>query len=376
MRVLHATGAFLPTKGGGPYFIHNLTSSLERRGHDCHIVAPDLGGVPETETVPTSRARGFQLGPFPIAPNFPLALASAIDHFDPDVVHTHYPLPFYPETSVVVSKFCGAPVVMTCHGALEMDCKSLVGVFGSAYNRTLLRVALQAADALHVSNNHILDELTIYDRYQAKTWAIPMGVDTEWYNPAIVEGPPPFPPSSPTILFAGSFRRYKGLEHLIDAFATVQEHTDAHLVLLGDGPRKEPLKKQVHELGLSETVKFISHVNDENLRRAYASADVFVLPSPTIEESLGLVALEAMAMGVPTVVTRGSGVGRLLQNEEAGIVVEPASANALTTALMNLLEDSDQRRAAGRAARSLITARYAWSDLVGEYESFYRSVLD
>lgn len=376
MRVLHATGAFLPTKGGGPYFVHHLTSALKRDGHDCLVVAPDLGGVQDTETVPTTRPTGLKVGPLPFSPTFPVALARAVKRFDPDVIHTHYPLPFYPEATAVISNLYETPMTITCHGAFEMDLKTTVGVFGLVYNRSLLRVPLRAAKTIHVSNEHILDELTIYDRYRAKTRTIPMGVDTDWYDPSAVGGKPPFTASSPTVLFVGSFRRYKGLGYLVDAFATVLMHTDASLVLLGDGPRKDVLQDKVRELGISGSVEFVGHVDDEELRRAYASADVFVLPSPSIAESLGLVALEAMAMGVPTIVTGGSGVGRLLKEEEAGTVVKPASTEALVDALVALLNDTDKRRIAGCTARSLITERYDWSALVKEYESLYRSTLE
>lgn len=377
MKILHATGAFLPTKGGGPYFVHHLTKALERRGHDCHVVAPGVSGCPSVETVSTTRPKGYDLGPFPFAPAFPLALDRAIRAFEPDIVHTHYPLPYYPEVSTIVSRVRQTPVVTTCHGALEMDFESLIGVVGTVYNRSLLHVALAGSEALHVSNEHILGQISLYDRYRDKTHTIPMGVDTDWFHSTAASGPPPFDETpSPTILFVGSFRRYKGLEYLVDAFSTVNETFDATLVLLGDGPRKEGIQRLVNEHGVAEAVEFVDHVDDADLRRAYTHTDVFVLPSPSIEESLGLVALEAMAMGLPTVVTAGSGIGRLLQDHNAGVVVKPYSSDAIADALTDLLSDEGYLQEQRTAGERAVAESFAWRVLVERYESFYRDVLD
>lgn len=96
MKVLHATGPFLPTKGGGPYFVHYLTQHLAEKGDDCLIVTTGYGKTTDVETVPVKRARSQTVAGFPVSPTYPLVLRRALKTFNPDIIHTHYPLFFFP----------------------------------------------------------------------------------------------------------------------------------------------------------------------------------------------------------------------------------------------------------------------------------------
>ncbi|MFB6195511.1 MAG: glycosyltransferase family 4 protein [Haloplanus sp.] len=377
MRVLHVTGAFLPVKGGGPYYVHHLSRHLERAGHACHVVTTDAGGEPDVETVTTTRTPAVTVAGAPVAPTFPATLNRAIRRFDPDVVHANYPLPLYPDAAAVLGRLRSRPVVLTCHGAFETSVRSLVGVVGAVYNATGLRATLRLVDRVHVSNRGVLEAFDAYRRHAAKTSVVPIGVDTAWFDPDAVDGDPPYDVDDDraTVLYVGALRRYKGLDDLVDALADLVVSRDVRLVVVGEGPERRSLQRRAAERGVADAVTVLGHVDDATLRRAYAGADVFALPSPSISESLGLVALEAMAMGVPTVVTAGSGVGRVLSGEAAGLVVEPRAPDALAAAIGSVLDDpalaADQRV----AGRNLVTDRFDWRSLVGEYVDVYERAL-
>ncbi|MXR19470.1 glycosyltransferase family 4 protein [Halobacterium bonnevillei] len=375
MRVLHATGTFLPVKGGCPYFIHHLTRHLEQCGDTCRVVTTDQGGDVTADTVATDRSGSRKVAGFPVSPGYPLTLRRAIADFEPDIVHTHYPLPFFPETAALCAELADVPLVLTCHGAFEMNWTSLIGAFGSIYNRSLLHASLRAADRIHVSNDAIPGEFGLFDRYKSKLTTVPMGVDTAWYDPDAVDGDPPYPIDSGTmvVLFVGTFRRYKGLDTLIAAFDQI-EGIDSRLVLVGDGPLREDVKEAVTERGLGGRVTITGHLNDETLRRAYAGADAFVLPSPTMSESFGLVALEAMAMGLPTLVTSESGVGRVLAQETAGIVVEPNAPETLAREIESILTNKQRYQGQVKAGKTLVADRFAWKSIVECYRTLYREV--
>lgn len=375
MKILHATGTFLPVKGGCPYFIHHLTRYLENRGDTCRVVTTGRGDRTAAQTVAVDRARSRTVAGLPISPDYPVVLQRAITEFSPDVIHTHYPLPFYPEVASVLAKLADIPVVMTCHGAFEMTLTSAIGIFGNVYNRTLLHASMRTADRIHVSNDEILSAFSLFDRYHSKVSTVPMGVDTVWYDPVAVSNDPPYPVEDgvSTILFVGTFRRYKELNDLIAAFATLDD-VDAHLVLVGDGPLRGNIESAVADHRVADRVTITGRLDDEALRRAYAGADVFVLPSPTMSESFGLVTLEAMAMEVPTVVTAGSGIGGVLADERAGTVVEPGDPRSLADAVRKLLTDDQYYRNQVTAGTELIKERFAWNSLIGEYRDLYREV--
>lgn len=376
MRILHVSGTFLPVKGGGPYYVHYLSQHLERKGHTCRVVTTESGGKPETETVQTDRSPALSLAGAPVAPTFPLTLKRTLERFDPDIVHANYPLPFYPDVAAALARIQNRPLVVTCHGAFEMSFDSLVGIVGTVYNNSLLRLTLRAADRLHVSNRAILDAFDFYRRHDSKTDVVPIGVDTEWFDPTVVSGPPPYDVqgTTRTVLYVGSFRRYKGLDTLLRAFSRIGEQQEVQLVLVGDGPQREQLEQLVVRHRLTDHVQFVDHVDDERLRRAYAHADVFVLPSPTIRESLGMVAMEAMAMGAPTVVTAGSGIGHVLDGKDAGVVVEPNAPSALAEAIETLLTEETAATEQGYASRALVESQFAWTAVVEEYIELYEQM--
>lgn len=375
MRILHVIGSFLPVKGGGPYYVHHLSRHLERLGHECLVVTTDVTGTePTIETVETRRATAKTVAGLPVAPSFPLELRRAIRSFDPDVVHGNYPLPLYPDVAALAARRYDVPYVLTAHGALEMDLGSFIGAFGAIYNRTQLQGTLGLSDRIHVSNGAMLDHIDVLGRHRKKTTVVPIGVDTEWFDPQVVSGEPPYTArdDESVVLFVGAFRRYKGLSYLVDAFAQLEEE-QTRLVLVGDGSERDRVEQLVVRHDIEGSVELVGHVKDATLRRAYAHADVFVLPSPDISESYGMVVLEALSMGVPVVVTEGSGIGTVLRSRSYGRVVEPRSATALAEGIRRTLADRNRRTS--QEYNVQIAADFGWVGTAEEYVSLYRSVL-
>ena len=111
----------------------------------------------------------------------------------------------------------------------------------------------------------------------------------------------------------------------------------------------------------------------DDLRAAFAQADVFCLPS--IEEGFALAILEAMSAGLPVVATEATGCGEAIDDGTEGFVVASRDAEAVTGALTALVEDTERRRAMGKAARERVVRQFGW-DRYGERAlAIYRSVL-
>lgn len=144
------------------------------------------------------------------------------------------------------------------------------------------------------------------------------------------------------ILYSGQFIERKGLRYLLEAYAEIKaRHSNAALVLLGYGPLQSELAAAVASRGLAD-VHFVGHVEVEEIPEIYAVADVFVLPS--LEETWGLVVNEAMACGLPVVVTDRVGSSPdLIHEGENGFVVPAADSAALAARIRQLVEDADLR---------------------------------
>jgi glycosyltransferase involved in cell wall biosynthesis len=168
-----------------------------------------------------------------------------------------------------------------------------------------------------------------------------------------------------------NFRPQKAHGDLIRAAVRVREAVPtARLVLVGQGPKEQDVRRQVGELGLQDMVVFAGQRDDAP--RVARSFDVFVLPSRY--EGLAIALLEAMALGRPSVVTAVGGLSELVEDGINGLVVPPANPEALAQVIVSLLLNSDLRSRLGEAARKR-AAHFDIRKAVGRVEQVYQELL-
>jgi Glycosyltransferase len=162
---------------------------------------------------------------------------------------------------------------------------------------------------------------------------------------------------SKIVLYAGTFSRTKGVEHLVRALPQiVRRHPDVKLVLVGSGPLEPRLRGLAERLGVTDSVVFVGRRSHDQMPRLLAAADVFVLPS--LNEGLPRVILEAMATGLPVVATSVGGVPELVVDGGTGLLVEPGDEEALADAVCRVLADPELAMAWGRAGREVAQREY------------------
>jgi glycosyltransferase involved in cell wall biosynthesis len=181
-----------------------------------------------------------------------------------------------------------------------------------------------------------------------------------------------------TILFVGRLIERKGVAHLIRALGTVRRTVPARLVIVGDGPERDSLERLAAATGVAAHVEFLGRVSDEALRRAYATADVFALPSVLDQrkdtEGLGVVLLEAMNYGVPVVASNIGGITDIVRHESTGLLVPPGDEDALAGALTKLLGDPELARSLGAGGTRLLRDTFSWDSVVQRWEDVYTRV--
>jgi glycosyltransferase involved in cell wall biosynthesis len=176
---------------------------------------------------------------------------------------------------------------------------------------------------------------------------LPRGVDLSRFSPAQRQ-PGAWrefgAPEGPVIAYLGRVSREKGLEVLSDAFERLLEtHPDAVLGVIGDGPWLKSFQERLSHTGRAV---FTGEIKGAALARALASADVFAFPSTT--DTFGNAVLEAMACGVPAVVTDQGGPKEIVEDGVSGVVVPGGDRDALAEALSRLLADPTARERLGR----------------------------
>jgi D-inositol-3-phosphate glycosyltransferase len=220
----------------------------------------------------------------------------------------------------------------------------------------------------------------LYDSDPARIRVVAPGVDHAFFGP----GHRPqarralgLPPHAPLLLFVGRIQPLKGVDVAVRALASMRDHPDASLLVVGgpSGPRGEEhlasLQKLVDELGLAERVRFVEPQPHELLSTYYRAADVCVVPSRS--ESFGLVALEAAACGTPVVAAAVGGLTTHVEDGRTGIVVDPSTPEAFAAAVSGILSDPvlAERLATAAVVRS---RRYTWAQAAALLRATYEEL--
>jgi glycosyltransferase involved in cell wall biosynthesis len=159
------------------------------------------------------------------------------------------------------------------------------------------------------------------------------------------------------ILFVGRLLHGKGLSLLFEAIAELRRRgLDVTARIVGDGPARVELQDAAGRLGLREHIEFVGSIGQDEIRRFYARADIFCLPS--FAEGIPVVVMEAMAMALPVVTTRIMGIPELVAEGHDGILVPPGRVDCLTEALDRLVRAPGERRRLGEAGRRTVQQDY------------------
>ena len=175
------------------------------------------------------------------------------------------------------------------------------------------------------------------------------------------------------ILFAGKFTQFKGIDILLQAAQLYERSQPGSFVTLlaGSGEEDARLKQLALDLGL-ESVYFLGHRNQLELRQLYSSADVFVMPSRS--EAFGLVALEAMACGLPVVASNVGGLPDFI-NTEVGHLVPACDPQALSKAILNELTIIEQDPGRKAQVASYALENYSMTHYANALEQLYKRLL-
>lgn len=201
------------------------------------------------------------------------------------------------------------------------------------------------------------------------------GVDTDWWSPAQrrggqgVDAPPG---RGPVLVSVGALVDVKDQQTMIRALPLVRSRfKGATLKCAGNGPLRAELSRLADDLGVGEAVELLGEVSDT--RGLLAEADVFLMTSRS--EGLPNALLEAMAAGVPAVVTEAGGMSEIVRHRKTGCAVPVGDHVRLAEEICFLLSNPAAAQAIGREARSLIEREFSIARMARQVESVYRQAL-
>lgn len=181
-------------------------------------------------------------------------------------------------------------------------------------------------------------------------------------------------PGQKVVFYIGRLVIEKGVQVLLDAAARVlAQRADVKFVIAGTGPMEDELKRQAYNLNISPHVYFTGYVDEETKRKLYHLADVAVFPS--LYEPFGIVALEAMAAGVPVVTSNAGGLKEIVEHEVDGLRAVTGSGYYLAEAILRLLNDRDLALRLARRARIKVEREFSWTSIARSTIAVYEEVL-
>ena len=395
MRILHVVTAFPRTPDDviTPWLVE-LLQRLRAAGHEVEVFtsaykgAGDqvFAGIPvhrfryffrrwenltHEETAPDRMRRSllYRLMPFWFVSAGMIAIWRLARRRSYDVIHVHWPLPLalFGWAAQRARRARPTPIVTTFYGVELRWVKSAL----KPLKRFIAWAARRSARVVAISSYTAAELQELVD----------VPVDVIPYTAAL-----PAPESRtrtaggggvPTVLFVGRLVERKGVTHLIEAVARLRERS-LRLEVVGDGPERPRLEALAHSRGVADRVMFRGKISDAELRRAYAAADVFVLPSVLDArgdtEGLGVVLLEAMNYAVPVIASRIGGIVDIVADGETGLLVPPGDETALASALERVLSDPALARRLGEAGRERLAERFNWDAITARWDAVYRSL--
>ena len=200
---------------------------------------------------------------------------------------------------------------------------------------------------------------------------IPNFVDVETFQPRdISDHRQQFAaPDEKILLHISNFRPVKNLSTLIKVFHQVSRKLPSRLLLVGDGPERVPVQSLVKKLDLASRVTFLG--NQEYVEDILPFADAFLLPS--LHESFGLVALEAMAVGIPVISTNVGGPREVVVDGESGFLRDPMDVEGMVEALLQILTEPALATAMGKAGILRARELFHIDRIVPQYLDAYDS---
>ncbi len=360
--------------GGISTHVYHLSRALVEKGIPVRVITCDFPKTPAEEIIDGVLVSRVDSGRVPES-NFLLwiyhlnsqMISKTTELFETerfDLIHAHDWV--VGRAAVELKNRLGLPLISTIHATEIGRGGSLDGEYRTKV-RDIERLLVEQSDGIICCSNYMLDHIQhVLGAVKTKIRVIPNGVEASRFNNGHQPQPIPTGVSEDrkTILYVGRIVREKGIFTLLDAFEKLRKQgKDVSLVLVGEGPLKEDLAKEVLRRKLNDRVKLAGFVDEKKLVSLYNSSDAFVLPSHY--EPFGMVALEAMASRVPVVVSDVGGLSEIVEDGITGVKVPAYNPSALAEGILRVLEDRELSEQLKENAYRAVQERYRW-DMIAE----------
>lgn len=360
MKILMITDVYFPRVNGVSTSIQTFRRELQELGHEIRVVAPKYDR-PTADEQGIDRVHSYQVLFDPedrmMHPRLLARRLAILQHWNFDLVHVQTPFVAH-YAGLRLARRMGVPCVETYHTFFEEYLFHYLPILPKrawrAVARRFSRRQCNQLDGLVVPSGAMYEVLVRYG-VRTRMRVIPTGIQGD----ALLEGDGAafraqhgIRPDQPVLVFVGRVAFEKNIEFLLRVTQELQRTTHPHvaLIIAGEGPAKNRLRRLGSTLGLETHLHFVGYLaRGAELSSCYQAGDVFVFASRT--ETQGLVLLEAMSLGVPVVSTAVMGTRDILAAERGALIAEEDIPH-FAAQVRRLLDDAELRRRLGREGRA------------------------
>lgn len=364
-----------PTFGGSGVVATELGLELSKRGHQIHFITYNQ---PVRLDLVSNNVHYHEV----VVPEYPLfhyqpyelalssKLVDMVKLHSIEILHVHYAIPHayaaYMAKKMLVEEGINLPIVTTLHGT------DITLVGSHPFYKPAVTFSINKSDAVTtVSQSLKEDTLRLFD-INNNIEVVPNFIDLEKYNHNFTDCQRGMMAreDEKIITHISNLRPVKCIEDVVSIFYNIQKEIPSKLMLIGEGPEKENAELQCQKLGISDKVVFFGKSNE--IDKILCFSDLFLLPSQT--ESFGLVALEAMASGVPVISSNTGGLPEVNIHGESGFLSNVGDVEDMSKNALHILRDETRLKTFKNNARKA-ALKFDLHAIVPKYEALYEATL-
>ena len=386
MKLLHVIPSLAKVKGGPTQILPEIVKVLRDKGCDAEIVTTNDNGS-ELLDVPLYERVEYEQVPVWFLPRIFLPMKDFIfstaltrwlqQHVkNYDLVHTHYLFSYAPTCAALVAQWEKIPYIVTPHGMLSPWALHHKRLKKQLYT-PLERRNLNQAVAIHCTTAAESRDVRNF-QVQTPSFVVPFGVHPPIYQAQAKQKLRQLyniPPQRPIVLFFSRLHPKKRPDLLLKALSKLAAlDQDFHLILAGSGETDylTNLINLVSSLNLAERTTLPGFVTGLDKELLLQGSDLFVLPS--FSENFGVAVVEAMAAGLPAIITPDVQIASDIAQAKAGLVVE-GEIDALALAIQELLVSPHRRFELGENGKRLVSRCYSWNAIATQLSRVYDSIV-
>lgn len=345
MNILVINYEYPPVGGGGGVICRDLSEEWAAKGHGVTVVTSRYGSLPDDEMLNGVAVRRV---PVLLRKKQDVASLASMLSYVPlcvregnalrkrarfDVINTHFAVPSGP-AGQHLSRKAGIPNVLTIHGGDIFDPSKALSPHRTPGLKQTVRRMLTAADRVVAQSSDTRDNAATFYGVDRPIDIVPLGIRP---NPRSARGREALglPADRPVFTTIGRLVRRKNLEELLRIFAGLQDVHPSVLLIVGDGPEKENLEREIRRQGLEGIARLLGRVSEDEKYAILEASDGYL--STAIHEGFGIVFLEAMECGLPVVCYDRGGQRDFLRDGKTGFLVPLGDREAFSRRLAELL---------------------------------------